>query len=364
MNILIVDDDNDKISKIVSVIKDTSESFIIDTVIDSYSAQIKLQQNKYDLLLLDLLLPTRLGLEPLPNGGQLLLKEIARNKSLIPPTIIVGVTQYEECKDNFSTIWKVLLFNNAGWVEDLKQILNHLERAIKVHSNSNLIIKPALFVEGETDAKIIEEAIRLFTPELESKIDIKFQKSGGANWVANQIVAWAFSLHKNKDRSLIKSVGLLDGDQAGLAANEEINRVVKPDSSGANTFKVIKLKPDYAKNTIPLYQKGLEIPITLEELYPPSFWRDADGKGWLEERQKLDMFLRDPKSWDKRNQSLNDFISKLNLCPDESIYLKSYKLSSKEDAVKFIIRMGESSKRKVLKNFEKLLVEISGYLKA
>ena len=59
MNILIVDDDNDKIAKIVSVIKSVSEKFNIDTVIDSISAQINLKQNKYDLLLLDLMLPIR-----------------------------------------------------------------------------------------------------------------------------------------------------------------------------------------------------------------------------------------------------------------------------------------------------------------
>ena len=44
MNILIVDDNNDKIAKIVSVIKKVSQSFNIDTVIDSFGAQIKLQQ--------------------------------------------------------------------------------------------------------------------------------------------------------------------------------------------------------------------------------------------------------------------------------------------------------------------------------
>lgn len=154
MNILIVDDDNDKISKIVSVIKDISENFNIDTVIDSISAQRKLQTYKYDLLLLDLLLPIRKGLEPLPNGGQLLLKEIARNKIIIPPTIIVGITQHEEYKDNFSSIWKLLLFKNGDWVNDLKEILNHLERAIKFQSDTNQEIKPSLIVEGETDAKM------------------------------------------------------------------------------------------------------------------------------------------------------------------------------------------------------------------
>jgi DNA-binding response OmpR family regulator len=87
MNILIVDDNNDKIAKIVSVINTVSENFNIDTVIDSISAQIQLKQTKYDLLILDLLLPIRPSQEPVPNGGELLLKEITRNKTLKTPRI-------------------------------------------------------------------------------------------------------------------------------------------------------------------------------------------------------------------------------------------------------------------------------------
>ena len=194
------------------------------------------------------------------------------------------------------------------------------------------------------------------------EIEIKSQKSAGASWVANQIVVWANSLNKNNDGKLIKSIGLLDGDQAGIDANTEINRVVKPDSAGANSFKVFKLKPDYAKNIIPICQKGLIIPITLEELYPPELWKYAETKDWLEERNKMDELLKDPKSWNKWEETLKDYISRIGLSEDELIYLKTFKLSAKEKVVRHIVGMGIKEKTKTLQNFEKLVSEMIKYL--
>ena len=362
MNILIVDDNNDKIAKIVTVIKAVSENFNIDTVIDSISAQIQLKHTKYDLLLLDLLLPIRPNQEPVPNGGELLLKEITRNKTLKTPTIIVGITQFEEYKSNFSSIWKLLLFNDSKWITELTEIIKHTERSILFSSDINKQKKPTIIVEGPTDAIIIREAIQLFKPEFLNEIDIKSQKSAGASWVANQIVVWANSLNKDIEGKLIRCIGLLDGDQAGIDANTEINRVIKTDSSGANSFKIFKLKPDYAKNTIPICQKGLIIPITLEELYPPELWKYAESKDWLEERSKLDELLKDSKSWNKWEETLKDYINKIGLSQDESLYLKTFKLTTKEKVVKYIIELENEKKVKTLRNFEKLVIDMLDYL--
>ena len=362
MNILIVDDNNDKIAKIVSVIKDVSENFSIDTVIDSVSAQIKLQQVKYDFLLLDLLLPLRRGSEPVPDGGQKLLKEIYRNKKIKVPTIIAGITQYEECKGHFSSIWKLLFFNKVEWIDDLKEIILHIERSIQNQSDTLTIKRPTVVVEGETDYIILHESLKIFAPDFTEKIEIKFQKSGGANWVSNQIVTWAFSHNKNKDGTLVKCIGLLDGDQAGIDANKEINRVVKSDSTGANSFKIIKLSPEYAPDTVPLYKKGLALPVTLEELYPPEFWKLSENNNWVESRTNLDLLLKEPKKWNKLNQSLNDYISTLELQPHEEIYLKQFKLSSKENVVKYIENLETAEKRILLRNFEKLVNDMINYL--
>lgn len=362
MNILIVDDSIDKIVKIVSVIKEVSSDINIDTVTDSYRAQLKLKTIKYDLLVVDLFLPIRMGEPPRQDGGELLLKEIKRKKTLILPSLIVGITQYEEFQSDFSSIWKLLIFNKECWCDDLKEIVEHAKRS-REYKSEDVIVKPTIFVEGESDLEILKESISLFKPEIIDKIRIKSEKSAGASWVANQIVIWALTLNKsNGGNQLIKSIGLLDGDKAGNEASNEINRIVRSDSIKANSFKIFKLKPDYAKDIIPLYKNGLLIPITLEELYSISFWEYAETKDWLENRSNPDLLLKDPKKWDKMSQSLGDFIHSLGLSESELRFMKSFKLSSKEKAVKFILSQPEVKKKEILKNFECLLEEMVNYL--
>lgn len=362
MNILIVDDNIDKIAKIVSVIEQVSSDFFIDSVNDSHRAQLKLRSKKYDLLIVDLLLPIRVGEAPIPNGGELLIKEIRRKKALIPPSLIVGITQHEEYESNFSSIWKLLVFNKGNWDDDLKELVEHSYRSRKYESKE-ISIKPTVFVEGESDYSIIREAISLFQPAYIDKIDIKTEKSAGASWVANQVVIWAHSLHKiNGTGQLIKGIGLLDGDDAGLDAIAEINRIVKPDCTGSASFKIFKLKPDYAKDIIPLYQKGLVIPITMEELYSIDFWKFAEQQDWLENRSKPDSLLKAPKQWDKMSQSLGEFINTLNLKESEKIFLKSFKLSSKEKAVKYILDLSIEEKENILFNFKQLVDDMIKYL--
>ena len=362
MNILIVDDSIDKIAKIVSVIEQVSSNFFIDSVNDSFRAQLKLRYKKYDLLIVDLLLPIRVGEEPAHNGGELLIKEIRRKKVLIPPSLIVGITQHEEYESNFSSIWKLLVFNKNNWDDDLKEIVEHSYRSRKYESKE-IDVKPTVFVEGESDYSVIREAISLFHPDYIDKLDIKTEKSAGASWVANQVVIWAHSLYKiNGTNQLIKSIGLLDGDEAGHDAIAEINRIIKPDSTGAGAFKVFKLKPDYAKDIIPLYQKGLVIPITMEELYSIDFWKFAEQQEWLENRSKPDSLLKDPKLWDKMSQSLGDYINSLELTESEKVYLRSFKLSCKEKAVKYILELPIEVQRKVLYNFKSLIDNMIMYL--
>jgi CheY-like chemotaxis protein len=362
MNILIVDDSIDKIARVVSVIEEVSSDFVIDSVNDSYRAQQKLMSKKYDLLIVDLLLPVRIGEEPLKNGGELLIKEITRKKVLIPPSIIVGITQHEEYELNFSSIWKLLFFNKGNWINDLKELVEHSYRS-RQYLSEKIDIKPTIYVEGQTDYTILREAINLFRPDHIDKIDIKTEKSAGASWVANQIIIWAHSLHKkNGSNQLIRSVGLLDGDAAGNIAIYEINRIIKSDSTGASSFKIFKLKPDYAKEIVPLYQKGLVIPVTMEELYSTDFWEYSEKQKWLENRGNPDLLLKDPKSWDKMSQSLSDYINSLSLNNSEKRYLKSFKQSCKENATKCIIGLEKKEKEKVLENFKYLVNDIINYI--
>jgi len=57
---------------------------------------------------------------------------------------------------------------------------------------------------------------------------------------------------------------------------------------------------------IPLFQKGVIIPVTLEELFKSHLWKFALEKGWIETRSNPEEILKNPKSWEKYNQSFKD----------------------------------------------------------
>lgn len=360
MDILIVDDSNDKIANIISVIREISPNFNIDTVIDSISAQRKLIEKKYDLLIVDLLLPLRQNEEPIIDGGKNLVLELERNSKLKSPNYIIGITQYQEQTNNFSNIWNVLHYSPSSfeWKNILKRIISHITRATLNTLEKPEIKKPTIFVEGKSDEIIILEAIRLFYPDLESKVFIKSERSAGASWVARQIIIWGSSLTKDNNEKYIKAVGLLDGDQAGNNAKEEINRVITSTSAGSQTFKVIQLSPSYARELISHYKKGIKIPICLEEMLPINYWKIAESKGWLENSQNTNFLLDDPKGWDKMNHSLSSHLFSLGLTNDEMIYLKRFTIQGKEESTKYIASLPNDEKKDLLKNFDNLIKQI------
>ncbi len=363
MHILIIDDDNTKIANIVTAIKSVSNDFRIDAGLSCKSALKKLKENKYDLLILDIFLPINDDTNPVENGGAYVIQEISR-KSYNVPNYIIGLTEYTEYAINFSSIWKVIIYNPnfEEWENSIKNLISHIYHAKQTFIDSYFTYRPTIFVEGLTDKKLIETAIEIFSPESLGKIEVKSEKSAGSSWVARQIIIWAKSLSKDENGAYHKAIGILDGDRAGNDALKEINRVVLSDSMERNTFKIIKLTPSHARSLIPLYAKGLNIPVTLEEVFDIHHWKIANSNNWLNDRPNLDTFLKDPKGWDKINDSLRDHILKLGLNQDEMIYLKRFDDKYKEDFCKYILRLKPEEKSNALQNFVYILNEINDWL--
>ena len=180
--------------------------------------------------------------------------------------------------------------------------------------------------------------------------------------MANNIIIWGHSLHKRKNGSIVKAVGILDGDMAGIEAKKEVNRVIKSDSKKAKTFKIFKLAPSYARHLIPLYQNNLKLPITLEELFPLSIWEAAQKNGWLEPRKSSNMFLESPKNWNQMNQSLTEFISDLPIDKKLLIYMNKVKDENKKNLTDYISNLPLEKRKAALINFQSLLNDIDGYL--
>lgn len=362
MRILIVDDSNDKLANIATFISSNSSEFFIDSVFDSIAAQRKLLETKYDLLITDLVLPLRESDTADQSGGQNLVKEIDRNKKIKSPSYILGLTQYQDLSNDFSLIWKAITYSatDDNWKLPLLSLLNHIKRSSSPSTAAE--IKPALFLEGKADERLLTEAIKIFSPNLLDSINPKSDKSAGASWVARQIIVWAHSLHKDANEDYVRAVGLLDGDGPGKDAANEINRIVQVNSASSQTFKIIKLSPTYARHLIPLSQKGVNIPVCLEEMIPPKYWHEAKSRNWLELRKDPDSYLADPKNWDKYQFSFKEYLTGLGLNSDEEIYTYKMKDDFKEKFHKMISDLPATERKEALSCFEKLIKDIADSL--
>ncbi len=362
LKILIIDDSNDKVAKIIKVIREISNDIVVEIAIDFVSAQKQLISFQYDLLILDINLPVRAGEEPTLETGKNLLAEINRKINIKSPFYIISLSQYSDDCENLSSIWQTVKYSpeNIDWHLSINELIKHILKCNFLINNS-ITIRPTLFLEGKTDEKILTEAIKLFKPSLLEKISIKSEKSAGASWVSRQIIVWAHSL-KKKDSNYLRAVGLLDGDIAGKQALDEINRVVKVDSAESKTYKMFRLTPKYAKHIIPIKQKGLDLPVTLEEMFCPEIWEHAKDKSWLELRTNAESLLSNPEKWNKFELSLKDYLMTIGLNDKENLYLYTFKDDCKEELSKYILSLPIEKRIEVLESFKKLIDEIDVYL--
>jgi CheY-like chemotaxis protein len=362
LNILIIDDSNDKVANVIKVIREISSDIIVEIATDFISAQKQLILFQYDLLILDINLPIRIGEEPTLETGKNLLTEINRKASIKSPFYIISLSQYSDECENLSNIWQTIKYSpeSIDWHLPIVDLIKHILKCnLKV--GNQISLKPTLFLEGRTDEKILTEAMRLFKPGILEKISIRSEKSAGASWVSRQIIVWAHLL-KKKDSHYLKALGLLDGDFAGKQALEEINRVVKYDSAESKTYKMFKLKPSYARHIIPIKQKGLDLPVTLEEMFCPDIWEYAKENSWLELRTNAESLLSNPEKWNKFDLSLKDYLMTIGLDEKENLYLYTFKDECKEELAKYIMELPEENRINALGCFKKLIDEIEEYL--
>lgn len=362
LKILLVDDSNDKVVNIIKTIREVSEKIIVEIVTDFISAQKQLISFRYDLLILDIHIPIREGEQPNTDNGKNLLNEINRKTSINSPYYIISLTQYHDECFNLSDVWQTVNYipESIDWKYPLVNLIKHIIKC-NISNNDSSPSKPTIFLEGKTDEKILTEAIRLFKPELLSRITIRSEKSAGASWVARQIIVWSHTLIR-EDSKYVKCIGLLDGDYAGKQAQEEINRVIKNDSAQSQTFRLFKLSTNYARHIISIKQKGLDLPVTLEEMFEHEIWEYAQKQSWIEKRTNPENLLTNPDKWNKFETSLKDYIQSLNLDDKEILYLSCVKDDCKALFANYILSLPESEKTKALNCFGKLIEEINEYL--
>ncbi|MBS7229735.1 response regulator [Flavobacterium psychroterrae] len=284
ISILLVDDDFNKISSIIRTIKEVfDETLSINQASCVQEAIENLQNKEYHLLITDLQMPLKYDDQPNDNGGQVLIKQLYRNKSKVNvPMYIVGLTQFEELKNNFEGIWKIWHFEPSSeiWKNNLRDLIFHIS-LVKSRVKANKI--ETIFLEGPTDKNIIESCLKHF---FENEIDKVYLETinygGGASWVQRQLFIWAKSLTiKTKEEKYLKAVGIFDDDEAGKIAIDNLISQIEPNSAEKKTFSILKNSYKYSVLLKSIKSKGITFQTTIEDLISIDCWKAANANGWL-----------------------------------------------------------------------------------
>lgn len=134
MKILIVDDNSTKISEIVAVLKecDVSEESV-HVELCAARGLTAMKKSQFDILILDLLLPFRLGEAPIISGGADLLKRMLRGTDVKLPEAIIGLSENVEAiraaeADFSQEMWRIEFVSpeNSEWRLRLKQKIQYV----------------------------------------------------------------------------------------------------------------------------------------------------------------------------------------------------------------------------------------------
>lgn len=134
---------------------------------------------------------------------------------------------------------------------------------------------PRIFVEGESDRIVLARALELFFPKAVGQVRFETKRDGaGHTYVIDMLVGWR-SQHKHHPERP-KAVGIVDGDagQAKAAFNKQPDNV-----KSAKCF----VYPPPA-NLQAARAAHFEVYASLEALYPPDVWREAEKREKLERR--------------------------------------------------------------------------------
>ena len=143
---LIVDDNAEKLSAIRDVllsIPGVQESWI-STARDLIHARDAVRSHRYDLLILDIRLPNKLGDTTYDQGGIDFVKELMESDQVLTPFHIVGITQYDELLIEAGrffgkALWHVVKYDpsNQEWEERLRNLMTFLLQSQKSIANTS-----------------------------------------------------------------------------------------------------------------------------------------------------------------------------------------------------------------------------------
>jgi nucleoside phosphorylase/CheY-like chemotaxis protein len=145
LKVLVVEDNNEKYNRVHAVLEQAGLS--TDDITHSIAAAPAfehLRQTQFDLMLLDVNIPRRLGETTQRGGGLELLRELGRETELRRPTYIVGLTAFEDVVAEFGSafedqLWSLVHYNESSdqWISQLLVKVNYIQAANRSHNFSD-----------------------------------------------------------------------------------------------------------------------------------------------------------------------------------------------------------------------------------
>jgi nucleoside phosphorylase len=190
VKLIIVEDDREKLAKILRSLRESVGGLIDEPYLarDSKEAKRALIGGDFDLMILDLAIPPDAEAAPRTDGGVELLKEIRDRDLYTLPKEVVGLTAFEELRDEAKDIfardlWSIIHYdpNSDGWAE---QIIRKIKYIFASHRST---------VSSAHEAFLCV-LTALYEPELEAVLNLPWSwkelrvDSDEANYFEGEIV--------------------------------------------------------------------------------------------------------------------------------------------------------------------------------
>lgn len=246
----------------------------------------------------------------------------------------------------------------APYIAKQEQILNETR---KLYSQQGIMDIPTIFVEGESDKKLLDQAISLFFPVAKQMINNNklrvFTKpeEGGCTKLVDLALSWEYSGNHNK------AVVLFDKDSAGAKSRAELvnSEVYRRNNSNV---KAIFIEPtDNIKEVLRVLPS---FSYEMEHLFSLDCWLQLKKKKYLQDRpiEELTEMVRTKLSRDKSvNSVLNELI------PDKHLLMTIVLLNPHDEKkmkiANYILGLPEETQKEYLQGLIPTLEKIKNILR-
>lgn len=172
------------------------------------------------------------------------------------------------------------------------------------------------------------------------------------------LIAWAHSRNEHK------ACAVFDADDAGKKAATEIgvhDRVKSANHSARISGKgqlIQVFTLEKPKSLLPIFQKGLKLPVALEEMFPIDIWRRAAEKGWLELRSCVVALNK----FQSITTTFEDHCKLKGLDEDELFILTNrVRPDEKEAFSKFVCGLPDDLRQEAFSSFQPLIKKLETF---